>query len=118
MFMGGHSNPQTTPQVFRNAHELESFARRLAEEFRGDEGRLKRMFSALATCTTPEEARAVIAFHYYRTDGKKRSLKDLFDSLRDVKDYRASVVPQLRTLYNLTMYYLMLSRVSVRSGQR
>jgi FPC/CPF motif-containing protein YcgG len=108
------------PQVLRNAHELEDFAKKLAEEFGKDEGRLRRMFSALATCTTPEEARAVIAFHYSRTDGKKRSLKDFFDYLEgmDEKDYRASVVPKLCTLFNLTMYYLTLSRVSVRTGQR
>ncbi|MCC6065440.1 MAG: hypothetical protein LM576_05605, partial [Thermofilum sp.] len=107
-FMGVSQASQTLSNVFRDSRELENFAKRLAEEFRGEEGRLKRMFSALAACTTPEEARAVVAFHYYRTDGKKRALKDLFGYLEgmDERVYRASVIPKLRTLYNFAMYYL------------
>jgi hypothetical protein len=110
--MGLSQASQTPPQVFRDSRELENFAKRLAEEFGREEGRLKRMFSALAACTTPEEARAVVAFHYYRTKGEKRSLKDLFGYLEGMEErvYRTSVVPRLRTLYNFAMYYLTLSR--------
>lgn len=78
----------------------------------GDEevkGRLKRIFSQLATCTKVEEARAVVAFHYYRLkdQGKRDILQKLYDYIggRSDEEFNAKIKPWLRRLYNFTMYY-------------
>jgi hypothetical protein len=88
---------------------LEEFSKELANSFKGDEGRLRRMLSALATCTTVEEAKAVIAFHYHRSKSQevKRVLGQLFKELGDIDNekFREKVVPRLRALYNFTIYY-------------
>jgi|GEM_PF-4854722 hypothetical protein len=100
--------------IFESQFALEEFAKSLARDFAQDTGRLRRMFSALATCTTPEEAKSVIAFHFYRTNGKFKTLEQLYKYLSKseiTEEYfRMIVVPKLRTLYNYAMYYLLLIR--------
>ena len=86
--------------------KLEDLARCIADS-RIDDGRIKRLFSQLATCTKSSEAKAVIAFHYYRLKGKYPVLKFMFLSLNNVEDeeYRLKVLPKIRPLFNFVMFY-------------
>ena len=92
--------------------DLEEFARFLAQRFREEQrGRLRRLFSALATCTNSEEARAIIAFHYQRVEDERvrEALQRLFESLRvDDEKFRRCIAPKLRPLFNFTMYYMLV----------
>jgi hypothetical protein len=100
--------------IFESQSALEEFAKSLARDFAHDKGRLRRMFSALATCTTPEEAKSVVAFYFYRTNGSFKTLELLykyFSQSKMTEEYfRTIVVPKLRSLYNYAMYYLLLHR--------
>ncbi|MCC6065314.1 MAG: hypothetical protein LM576_04970 [Thermofilum sp.] len=92
--------------------DLEEFARFLARCFRGEQrGKLRRLFSALTTCTNSEEARAIVAFYYQRVDNERarEALRQLFESLRvDDEKFRRCITPKLRPLFNFTMYYMLV----------
>jgi len=93
--------------------DLEKFALFLAQRFSGEKSRLKRLFSALATCTNSEEARAVVAFHYQRVKSEevREALQQLFKSLEvDNEKFRRCVIPKLKPLFNFTMYYMLAQR--------
>jgi hypothetical protein len=93
--------------------DLEKFALFLAQRFSGEKSRLKRLFSALATCTNSEEARAVVAFHYQRVKSEevRGVLQQLFESLEvDNDKFRRCVISKLKPLFNFTMYYMLAQR--------
>ena len=48
---------------WNNRDSLKEFAKNMARAVRDKEGRVKRLFSELSICTSPYEAKMVIAFH-------------------------------------------------------
>jgi len=86
--------------------KLEDLAKCIARS-RIEDGRIKRLFSQLATCTRSSEAKTVIAFHYYRMKGKCPVLRFMFLSLNSVgeEEYRLKVLPKIRPLFNFIMFY-------------
>lgn len=106
----GAAQPDSGREPAPREMNVEEMAQLLARSFYGEQGRLKRLFSALATCTSSEEARAVIAFHYHRTksDEVREALRQLFEKFEvSDEEFRKRILPKLRPLYNFTMYYML-----------
>jgi len=116
-FMGSEACRSIESYDWKDPACIESIARQMARAFRDEKSRLKRIFSALATCTSAHEARSVLSFHYYRLMDRRQAeacqlLEKLFRSWSGLSDeeFRSRVLPKLRPLYNFTMYYITAHR--------
>jgi len=93
---------------WNNRDSLKEFAKNMARAVRDKEGRVKRLFSELSICTSPYEAKMVIAFHINRL-GRHPLVKPLREILisipTNIKEFRYNFLPNIRFLYIFIMYY-------------
>ncbi len=94
-----------------NIESLKSFAKEMAKHIRNREGRVRRLFSELSTCSSSHEAEVVVAFHIVKLakmgdERLKRDLEILFDSIpSDVEKFRYKFLPKIKFFYIYLMYY-------------
>jgi len=112
-----NSQPKSPEEFWKDNQELESLALNIAKFMEQQEGRIKRLFSQLSTCTSNSDARMVLMFHIYRIKSRgggklADELEELLKNIPNRKDdfFKRYVLPKLRFLYNSIMYYYTRKR--------